>query len=112
MRRTPGLVTSASSSQTGLGFDVPVEPEPTKRDFDRLSTAVERLTDRLEDLPNRIALIYLRQDVYARDQKLHERVHNDQQQDIDSVKGWQEWAVRIIVGAFLLGLAGLLWSQR
>lgn len=33
------------------------------------------------------------------------------QKDIDSLQSWQTWAMRVVLGAVLLGLLGLLASQ-
>lgn len=31
--------------------------------------------------------------------------------DIDNLNGFRDWAVRLVVGAVILGLIGMLWAQ-
>lgn len=32
-------------------------------------------------------------------------------EDIDQLNGFRDWAVRLVIGAVILGLVGMLWAQ-
>ena len=90
---------------------LPEDEGPSRRDFEHLSSSLKEVSQAIKELPIMMATIYLRRDVYEADQKLHSKVHEEQGDEIDDLKSAKEWAVRIVVGAFILGLAGLLWAQ-
>lgn len=75
--------------------------DPTERE---VVTAVNALTLAVQDLHGLIkgmSAIYVRQDLYEKDQA-------QVQKDLSNLKGWNEWAVRLVMGAIILGLLGLV----
>lgn len=72
--------------------------------YAHLSAVVEKLTRTLEDLPQRVADIYVRKDVYQAEQKAQDR-------EIDGLNSIKDWAIRIVLGAVLLALLGLVLTQ-
>lgn len=32
-------------------------------------------------------------------------------EDVENLNGFRDWAVRLVVGAVILGLIGMLWAQ-
>lgn len=77
---------------------------PSARDFERLSRVVEKLTTTLEELPQRMAEIYVRKDVYHAEQ-------NAQDKEINGLNALRDWAISIIVGAVMVALLGLVVTQ-
>ena len=59
---------------------------PTRRDFEQLSKSVERLTSIIEQFPDKIAALYVRADVYAKDQTIHEHTHAEHEKDITGLQ--------------------------
>lgn len=88
------------------------DDEPTRRDFEHLTRTVAELSSTIKELQTMMTATYVRKDVYARDQISHDHTHAEQQKDIDDLVGWKEWALRIIVGAVMLALLGLVVAQR
>lgn len=84
---------------------------PSQSDFRHLSNAVEKLTMTIENLPAVMAAIYVRQDVYRADQRLHDLKHNEQDGEIESLTSFKEWAIRAVLGAIIVALVGLLVAQ-
>lgn len=76
----------------------------TQRDVENLRTTVDKLDKTLEQLPDRIDAIYVRKDVYERDQAAMLR-------DLEQHSRWLEWAQRIVVGAVLVALLSLVLVQ-
>lgn len=72
--------------------------------YAHLSAVVEKLTKTLEELPNRVAEIYVRKDVYQAEQKAQDR-------EIDNLNTMKDWVIRIVLGAVLLALLGLVITQ-
>jgi hypothetical protein len=74
------------------------DDQPLRRDFEHLSQTVEKLTRTLEGLQVMMAATYVRQDVYAAHQKLHDKTHDELAGDIvtlgdgltDGIKGLKE----------------------
>jgi hypothetical protein len=91
---------------------MPTPDEPTRRDFEHLARTVTELSATIKELQTMMTATYVRKDVYERDQVSHDHTHQEQQKDIDGLVGWKEWALRIVVGAVMLGLIGLLAAQR
>lgn len=89
----------------------PPEDTPSQSDFRHLSNAVEKLTSTIENLPAVMAAIYVRQDVYRSDQRLHDQKHAEQDHEIDSLTSFKEWAIRAVLGAIIVALVGLLLAQ-
>lgn len=85
---------------------------PSRRDFEHLSRSVSELSQTIKELQAMMTVTYVRQDVYARDMNAHDHTHREQQNDIDSLVGWRDWALRIVVGAVMLALLGLVVAQR
>lgn len=89
----------------------PTDDAPTRRDFEHLSDTVAKLTRTLEGLQVMMAATYVRQDVYERDQKLHEQVHEAQDEALEDINSLKDWAIRLIVGAVMLALLGTILVQ-
>lgn len=77
------------------------DDQPLRRDFEHLSATVEKLTRTLEGLQVMMAATYVRQDVYAANQELHKRTHEEQAGDIEGLKSNNTWLWRSIVVAVL-----------
>lgn len=82
---------------------VPDEP-PTRRDFEQLYRSVERLTRTLEELPDKVAQLYVRRDVYERDQRLHDNTHTEQAKDISGLQK----IVNVVIGFVFAGVGTAL----
>jgi hypothetical protein len=91
---------------------MPTDDEPSRRDFEHLSHSVAELSQTIKEFNTMLELNYVRKDVYARDQDAHKVVHADQAKDIADLTDWKDWALRIIVGAVMLALLGLVIVQR
>lgn len=91
---------------------MPTPDEPTRRDFEHLSRSVAELSQTIKEFNTMLELNYVRKDVYARDQASHDHTHGEQQKDIDDLTDWKDWALRIVVGAVMLALLGLVIVQR
>lgn len=91
---------------------MPTDDEPTRRDFEHLTRTVAELSSTIKDLQTMMTATYVRKDVYERDQTSHDHTHQEQQKDITALEGWRDWALRIIVGAVMLALLGLVIVQR
>lgn len=89
----------------------PDDDAPSRRDFEQLSTAVQKLTTIIEELPERVAAIYVRQDLYDKDQRLHDKTHQELETELKGLTSARDWAIKIIVGAVLVALLGLVLSQ-
>lgn len=85
---------------------------PTRRDYLHLSTAVEKLTITLEDLPVRMAEIYVRKDVYDKDQELHRAIHKEHREDINGLTNWKEMILKILVSAVMVTVLGLILVSK
>lgn len=77
---------------------------PTRRDFEQLSKSVERLTSIIEQFPDKVAQLYVRADVYARDQKIHDQVHAEQSKDINGLQK----VFNVVVGFVFAGIGTAL----
>lgn len=77
---------------------------PSRRDFELLYKSVERLTHTIERLPDKMAQLYVRLDVYERDQKIHDNTHTEQAKDISGL----EQIVKIVVGFVFAGIGTAL----
>lgn len=80
------------------------EDGPSAKDFERLSRVVEKLTYTLEELPQRMAEIYVRKDVYLIEQER-------QDEKIDGLDSIKDWAIKIVLGMVLVALTGLVLTQ-
>lgn len=77
--------------------DIPI----TQRDIEALRTTLDKLDRTVDNLPDKIAETYARKDVLEPRLKGIETVlgkHDD----------WLTWALRIVVGAVILSLLGLV----
>lgn len=84
---------------------MPIDDDgPLRRDLERLSGVVERLTHTLENLPDRMAQIYVRQDVYRAEQ-------NAQDREINGLNSMATWVIRIVLGAVVVAVLGLVITQ-
>lgn len=77
---------------------------PSARDFERLSVAVDRLTRTVEGLPEKIAEIYVRQDVYKAEKKA-------QDHEIDTLNSMATWAIRLVLGVVMVAILGVVVTQ-
>lgn len=77
---------------------------PSRRDFERLSFVVEKLTRILEELPDKMAEIYVRKDVYQAEK-------SKQDKEIDDLNSIKDWAIRLVLGVVMLALLGLVIAQ-
>lgn len=84
---------------------------PSRGDFAHLSRAVEKLTHTIEGLPDKVAATYVRKDVYLSDQRVHDTTHARHDEELDSLLGFKEWAIRLVIGAVILALLGLVLVQ-
>jgi hypothetical protein len=76
----------------------------TQRDAVAMTQAIRDLTNEMRALPDKIAETYVRKDV------LEPRL-SEMQKDIDAHSDWLTWAQRIIIGAVILALLGVVISQ-
>lgn len=84
---------------------MPIDDDgPLRRDLERLSGVVEKLTRTLEDLPARMAETYVRKDVYLIEQER-------QDEKIDGLDSIKDWAIKIVLGMVLVALTGLVLTQ-
>lgn len=84
---------------------MPIDDDgPLRRDLDRLSAVVERLTVTIEKNLDRIERIYVRQDVYHAEQKT-------QDDKIEGLSSMATWAIRIVLGAVIVAVLGLVVTQ-
>lgn len=77
------------------------EQPPTQRDFHYLSNSMQNLARTLDQLRTEMASTYVRKDVI-------EPQLADIRKDVDAHSDWMTWAQRLIIGAVVLGLLGLL----
>lgn len=91
---------------------MPIDDDgPLRRDLERLSGVVERLTHTLENLPDRMAQIYVRQDVYNAEQRERDKEQEVQDREIEGLNSIKDWAIRIILGVVLVAMLGLVVTQ-
>jgi tetrahydromethanopterin S-methyltransferase subunit B len=76
----------------------------TQRDVQSLRETLDKLDRTIENLRKEMASTYVRQDVYERDLA---NIREDVKQHSD----WLTWAQRIVIGAVLLALLGLVVYQ-
>ena len=76
----------------------------TQRDVQSLRETLDKLDRTIENLRKEMASTYVRQDVYERDLA---NIREDVKQHGD----WLTWAQRIVIGAVLLALLGLVVYQ-
>jgi hypothetical protein len=81
----------------------PDEP-PSRRDFELLYRSVERLTQTIEALPDKMAALYVRLDNYERDQRIHDHTHIEQEKDISGLQEVVKW----VIGFVFAGVGGAL----
>ena len=84
----------------------------SRRDFEHLSAAVQKLTATLENFPSVMAATYVRHDVYEADQRAHKQTHVDQRQDIDGLTKARDWVVKIFLAAVFVALISLVVVGR
>lgn len=80
------------------------DESPTRRDFEQLYRSVERLTRTLEELPDKVAQLYVRQDVYDRDQRIHAQTHGEFTKDISGLQK----IVNVVIGFVFAGVGTAL----
>lgn len=69
-------------------------------DIDLLQRSIERLTKTIEEWPDKMERLYVRADVYAKDQIIHANIHTAQKEDISGLQ-------KIVAGAIGFILAGV-----
>lgn len=84
---------------------------PSRRDFEYLTKSVEELSRTIKELQVMMSATYVRIDNYERDQRAHDATHQSIRDEVDGLVGWKDWALRIVVGAVMLALLGLVVVQ-
>lgn len=84
----------------------------TRRELDRLTAAVEALNATITRFEERMAETYVRKDVYLEARKADGEASLAMQEDIKKVSSVIDWAVKIVVGAVIVGLVGLLIASN
>lgn len=84
---------------------------PSRSDFQRLATQMEKLTASIEAWTDRMDRTYLRQDVYARDQRVHEVDHAAMNKNLNMLNSIVKVVAQVVGSAIILGLLGLLFMQ-
>lgn len=76
----------------------------TQRDVESLRTTLDKLDRTIDGLRQEMASTYVRKDVL-------EPTLLEFRKDLDSHDNWLTWAQRIVIGAVLLALVGLVIYQ-
>ena len=74
----------------------------------RFEETVDRLADAVTALERRIAETYVRQDVYEAHRRADAQAGAELSRQVQSVRSVLDWTAKIIVGAVLLALLGLV----
>lgn len=85
---------------------------PSQQDIQRLTGSLDRLSNRLDVLPDRIAAIYVTKETFNGAQDLHQLKHASQDEKIGSLLSAKEWIVRLVGSAIILALLGVVLIQR
>lgn len=84
----------------------------SKAEFERLTTAVDRLTETIVNLERRMAETYVRQDVYERERQLDAAAGESLANQVSSLVSLKDWAIKLVLGAVILGLVALLFASN
>lgn len=76
----------------------------TQRDIESLRTTLDRLDKTIERFQEQTATTYARKDVMEPRLAAVEK-------DVEQIQGWSTWAVRIVLGAIIVALLGLVLAQ-
>lgn len=90
--------------------------EPTPREFDRWIASVDRLTEVLEELPEKLraemAVTYVRKDVHKEQRELDQKAVEVLAGKVATHASWFQWAGRLIGGVIILALLAGVIAQN
>lgn len=81
-------------------------------EISRLTSAIEKLDGSVNSLERRIADTYVRKDVYNAHRERDAKAGENLASKVDALVALRDWALKLVVGAIILALLGLVITSN